>query len=249
MKGARRENIQTAIVHELERALALDQSSFPNHALLPPLYARGLPERAVETLFAHLCYRPGKRILDVGFANSMECHRMMLAKLPPPRHLTGIDIADPVYDASRMYEACVRADITRTPFADESFDTIWCISSLEHFGMDNTGYTKNFSTGATMDKQAVQEMLRLLTRGGDILVTVPYGRFEDHGTHKNFDRHHWQSLLDVARPVADVQEWYFRHTFGNGWHEVPPEELIYVGYFDQANAGAGGLAVTRMTKW
>lgn len=241
-------NLQTKIARELHRALALDQSGFPNIVVLPEFYGKGMPERTVEILMARLAYAPGKKVLDVGYANAMESHRAMVAALPTPRHLTGLDIAEPVYDAGLYYEHLAQADITRTPFDDGLFDLIWCVSALEHFGMDNSGYIKEFSRIPAMDAQAVREMLRILAPGGRILITVPYGRFEDHTTHKNYDRDHWQILLDIARQVGHVREWYFRHTHGRGWHEVPAAELQYVGYFDQANAGAGGVAVTLITK-
>jgi SAM-dependent methyltransferase len=172
----------------------------------------------------------------------------MLRSLPTPRHVTGIDIADPHYDPSQFYERTVKGDITHTPFETSTFDRIWCISSLEHFGMDNSGYTSNFAQDETMDARAVHEMLRILSPGGQLLITVPYGKFEDHGTHKNMDRDHWQPLLNIGRTSSRVQEWYFRHTYGNGWREVTADELQHVGYYDQANAGAGGLAVALMTK-
>ncbi len=241
-------DLQTKIIRELHRALEKDQSGFPGRVVLPDHYGKGLPERAVEILMARLTYAPGKNVLDVGYANTMECHRAMVAALPAPRHLTGIDIAAPVYDAGRYYEHMAQADITRTPYNDAAFDLIWCVSALEHFGMDNSVYTEEFSREPAMDAQAVREMLRILAPGGQILITVPYGKFEDHGSHKNYDRGHWQMLLDIARPAGRVTEWYFRHTHGHGWQQVPAEELQYVGYFDQANAGAGGVAVTLMTK-
>lgn len=241
-------DLQTRIIRDLHRALALDQSGFPGRVTLPDLYGKGMPERAVEILMARLTYVPGKKVLDVGYANTMECHRAMIAALPPPRHLTGIDIAEPAYDAHQYYETTIQADITRTSFSNATFDLIWCVSALEHFGMDNSVYTEEFSREPAMDAQAVREMLRILAPGGQILITVPYGKFEDHGSHKNYDRDHWQTLLDIARPAGRVTEWYFRHTHGHGWQQVPAEELQYVGYFDQANAGAGGVAVTLMTK-
>jgi SAM-dependent methyltransferase len=241
-------DLQTRIFSEFLRALRMNQSGFPDRLVLPDLYGKGLPERTVEILMAHLTYAPAKRVLDVGYANTMECHRAMVAALTAPRHLTGIDIAEPVYDASRYYESMSRADITRSPFADASFDLIWCVSALEHFGMDNSVYTEQFSAAPAMDAQAVKEMLRLLVPGGQLLITVPYGRFEDHTTHKNYDRDHWQPLLDIARVEGYVREWYFRHTHGHGWQQAPAEELQYVGYFDQANAGAGGVAATLITK-
>jgi len=241
-------DIQVSLYREMQRALALDQSRFPEAISLPDNYGKGLPERAVEILIARLTYAPGKRVLDVGYANIMKSHAMMLRSLPSPRNLTGIDIAEPVYDASEFYQQAHRADITHTPFDAASFDLVWCISSLEHFGMDNSGYTADFVRDALMDAQAVREMLRIVAPAGQVLITVPYGRYEDLGTQRNYDREHWQSLLAIGRPLAHVREWYFRHTFGRGWHEVDAEQLRYVGYYDQANAGAGGLAVALMTR-
>ncbi len=248
LKLVGRSGIQSMITSEFTKAYEAGQPSWPSGVTLPPGYGKRLPERAVEILFARLTYVPGKRVLDVGFANIMECHATMLRSLPGPRRVTGIDIADPHYDPASLYEQTVKGDITKTPFEANTFDCIWCISSLEHFGMDNSGYTANFTRADAMDAKAVHEMLRILAPGGRLLITVPYGKFENHGTHKNMDRENWQPLLEIGKGAAEVQEWYFRHTFGGGWQEAPAEELRYVGYYDQANAGAGGLAVALMTK-
>lgn len=240
--------LQLNIFKEFERAMLMDNTSFPESFFLPSDYGKAMPERVVEILSARLSYRPGLRILDVAHANAMKCHLNMLQTLPQPRHLTGIDIANPTYDMRSLYECSIIGDITNSSFPDGAFDLIWCISALEHFGMDNSGYTDNFRRENDMDMQAINEMLRLLAEGGGLLITVPYGKYEDHGWLRNYDKDHWQRLLDVARTKAKVQEWYFRHTYGEGWSIVKPEELRYVGYYDQANWGAGGLAVAYITK-
>jgi SAM-dependent methyltransferase len=248
LKLVGKKDLQTRITTEYEKTFAAGQPGWPGSVSLPAGYGKGLPERVVEILFARLTYAPGKRVLDVGYANIMACHAAMLRSLPAPRHLEGIDIADPHYDPASLYERAVKGDITRTPFEPATFDIIWCISSLEHFGMDNSAYTTNFSREDAMDAKAVREMLRILAPGGQLLITVPYGKFENLGTQKNMDAEHWQPLISIGKSVADVREWYFQHTYGAGWQEKSADELRYVGYFDQANAGAGGLAVALMTK-
>jgi SAM-dependent methyltransferase len=215
---------------------------------LPIPFGKQLPERVVELLLARLSYAPGVRVLDIGHANIMECHRRMLLSLPGPRHLTGIDIADPVYDTRPLYEHTYKADITKTGLPDGCFDLIWCISTLEHVGMDNSGYTASFVTGNHMAAQAIREMVRLTAPGGHVLITVPYGKFEDHGWLMNIDKERWQSLLSLIRPQASVQEWYFHHTPETGWSRTEPEALSTVGYFDQHNAGAAAIAVAYITK-
>lgn len=239
---------QEKIAREAHRGAVEIRTGFPGHLTLPEPFARALPERVLELLFVELIYQPGAKVLDIGHANAMLCHRTLLSELPEPRNLTGIDIADPVYDTRPIYQQSVKADITAHPFHDGEFDQIWCISTLEHFGMDNSVYTHAFKRDISLAAEALREMTRMLKPGGHMLITVPYGRFEDHGWHITYDDDHWARLLEPLRKNHEVKEWFFRHTFKAGWRNVPASELALTGYFDQANAGAAGLAVMLMTK-
>lgn len=243
------EDIQQKIFKEFKRASQLDQKKYPEEILLPKDFGKALPERVIELLLAKLSYHPGAKVLDVAHANAMKCHREMLLTLPEPRHIIGIDIAEPVYDTTALYEHSGVGDITKTSFTENSFDLIWCISALEHFGMDNSGYTDNFSRENDMDVKAVTEMLRLLRNSGTLLITVPYGKFEDHGWLKNYDKKYWQNILDAASKYGKLHEYYFRHSYGEGWTCAKQEELQYVGYFDQANSGCGALAAVIIKKY
>jgi len=248
IERVRKGDIQDNIYKEFERAFRIEQAYFPDKIILPIKCGKALPERVIELLFARLSYRPGSRVLDVAHANSMACHLKMLESLPGPRHLTGIDIAEPVYDTSPLYEKSLIGDVTETSFPENSFDLIWCISALEHFGMDNSGYTDNFSIDNNVDVIALKEMLRILTIGGNLLITVPFGKFENHGWFKNYSSVQWQNLLGSARDVATIKEDYFKHTEKNGWSVVHADQLESVGYFDQKNSGAAGLAAAFITK-
>jgi SAM-dependent methyltransferase len=239
--------MQKRIYSEFQRALAL-KPNLSDRLILPERYGQGLPERVVEILLAWLTVSPGFKILDVGYANAMPCHRMMLRKVKGLATLTGVDIAPPTYDASEYYAKAIQADITQVPLPSESFDLIWCISLLEHVGMDNTAYTEDFKRESDMDLLAVREMLRLLRANGKLLITVPYGRFEEHGWFRNYDSVHLKRLFDGIEALAEVKTWYFRHTFGEGWRKAKADELQYVGYYDQRNAGAGGLAAVLLSK-
>jgi SAM-dependent methyltransferase len=207
-----------------------------------------MPERVVDLLLARLSYQPGRTVLDIGHANSMDCHRNMIRSLPPPRRLTGIDIADPVYDASELYEASVRASVDSTPFEDGAFDLIWCISSFEHFGMDNTGYRPGFAADEEIADAALTEMTRVLGTGGMLLLTVPYGRYEDHGWFRNFDARLLGRVLERLRPLGPTRELYFAHDAEVGWRASEPDRLRDVGYHDQKNAGASAVAAVVFRK-
>jgi SAM-dependent methyltransferase len=239
--------LQGKIYRAARRAFRQSPPGFPEVLTLPPRLGRGLPERVVEIMLARLTYRPGLRVLDIGHANIMECHRRLLTSLPRPRHLTGIDIAEPVYDTSRFYERSLKGDMAASALSDASYDLIWCISTLEHIGMDNSGYTQAFTRGDHLAAQAVREMVRLLSPGGSLLVTVPYGQYEDHGWYINYDAQRWKAILHPVRSSASIHEWYFHHT-PDGWGRVTPDVLASVGYSDQQNAGAAGLAAALLTR-
>ena len=241
-------DLQRKVTREFERAMRERGHAFPDRVVLPSPFGRGMPERVVELLLARLSYEPGRRVLDVGHANSMECHRDMIRSLPEPRHLTGVDIADPVYDTSRLYETSVRASMDATPFADGDFDLIWCISSFEHFGMDNSGYRPGATADERIPDAALAEMMRILRTGGTLLLTVPYGKYEDHGWFRNFDERLVSRFTALLGPSASVRVLYFAHDREQGWRKAAPEELRGVGYHDQKNAGASALAALVIQK-
>jgi SAM-dependent methyltransferase len=240
--------LQRMIFREAVRAFGLEQSTFPAGIHLPPAFGVKLPERVVELVLARSTYVPGARVLDVGHSNIMECHRLLLNSLTPPKHFTGVDIAAPTYDVSRYYERSIIADITNTGLVADSFDRIWCISTLEHVGMDNTGYTGHFTLDEDLDVSALREMYRVLAPDGTLLITVPFGKSENHGWMKNYDLSAWHRLLDPFRRYADVYEHYFRYDRTAGWMQVEASRLAATGYYDNRNAGASGLAAVLVHK-
>jgi len=241
------DDMQRSITREYSRALRSEGHNFPSSVSLPRPCGEHLPERVVELLLARLSYWPGAEVLDVGHANSMTCHRDMVRSLPGPRRITGIDMAEPVFDASLLYADSVRRNICDTGFSEETFDLVWCISSLEHIGMDNSSYGESRSDDATAE-EALAEMVRITRPGGSILVTVPYGKFENHGWFRNFDQDSLQDLLESVRPHGSVHELYFAHAQGGGWCRSDAEDLRTTGYLDEGNAGAAGLAAVVIEK-
>jgi SAM-dependent methyltransferase len=233
---------------EIGRAFSTPQQEFPKSVNLPRHYGEKMTERVVEILIARLTYRFGRRVLDVGHANAMNVHLRMLKSLPGPVDVTGIDITAANNTVRSIYTHSVVENITKTSFPEKSFDLIWCISALEHFGMDNSIYTDQFTLDKQMDLKALEEMLRILREGGTIYISVPYGKFEDHGWLKNYDRNRWQKLLDGARATTHIDELYFRYSDQQGWSVASPDELSDTGYSDGQNNGASGLAVALIHK-
>ena len=235
------------ILSEVGRALERNRGS-DGTIRLPAQYGRNLPERVIEIFFARLYYKPGLKVLDVGCSNAMESHLRMVRNLEPPRNIVGIDISVPSERTRRCYDRFLHKSIVSSRIETGSFDLIWCISALEHFGMDNSSYTDQFILSEDMDVQAVKEMVRILAQGGRLLVTVPYGKYENHTWFRNYDGDHLRNLLVPMECRADIQTSYYRHTHGTGWRVATVEELEHIGYYDQSNSGAAGLAVITATK-
>ena len=243
----RYKRLNTKILSEVGRALELNRAT-DGTIRLPAQYGRNLPERVVEIFLARLYYKPGLKVLDVGCSNAMESHLRMVRRLEPPRNIVGIDISIPSGRTRRCYDRFLHESIVSSRIEAGSFDLIWCISALEHFGMDNSSYTDQFILSEDMDVQAVKEMVRILARGGRLLVTVPYGKYENHSSFRNYDADRLRNLLAPMECHADVRTSYYRHTHGSGWRAATVEELEHVGYYDQANGGGAGLAVITAAK-
>jgi len=111
-----------------------------------------LPRRR-GLLLAHA--GPGDRVLDLGCGDGD-----LSAVLPG---VVGVDVAEAAVRRARRRHPgheYVRADAEDVlPFADASFDVVWCSEVLEHLA--DTG-------------RALGEARRVLRAGGRLLVTTPY---------------------------------------------------------------------------
>ncbi len=94
----------------------------PRARIASPLAARARARRH-ERFFELAGLEPGARVLDVG------CGRLGLRALEPALDITGVDVlAAPGYPGP-----FVRADPAEgLPFADRSFDLVYCSSVIEH---------------------------------------------------------------------------------------------------------------------
>jgi SAM-dependent methyltransferase len=180
---------------------------------LPDGYGIGLDERCVEYpwLFAH---QPGGLVLDAG---STLNQRFILDRLLP--RIAALHVATLAYEGIAYPErdvSYVFADLRDLPFRDGVFDTVVCISTLEHVGMDNTSY----AAGATASGDPVRDRLkaagelrRVTKPGGRLLITVPYGRREDHGWLQQLDA---DDVRDLAAAVGDATVSVYEYHPG-GW--------------------------------
>lgn len=124
-------------------------------------------ERSVEVPFClSRCVGP---TLDIGAAESDYLDKL-------PKGSVGTDLRPPTKPSPIPF---VQANVKKLPFDNESFQTVLCLSTLEHFGRAHKPYGTH-EERYVVDK-AIREMWRVTKVGGNLLITLPFGLHQDHG--------------------------------------------------------------------
>jgi glycosyltransferase involved in cell wall biosynthesis/SAM-dependent methyltransferase len=193
-----------------ERSLTAVEAAMGDPELLEAFRAGGpLPreldpdvsERIVEWPWL-LAQAPVGRLLDAG---STLNHAHVLHRIRPL--VEGFDIVTLAPEARNFPEVGVSylyADLRKLPLRDASYDTVACLSVLEHVGLDNSMY----GAGAAAREQpqaaakgAMRELRRVTRPGGVIAFTVPYGIPQDCGWVRQFDERGLRDLIAAASPA------------------------------------------------
>ncbi len=184
------------VVRELDRS----EAHFTEPAKLPEGYGTGANERIVEIPWV-LARRPTGRVLDAGSSLN---HVEYLDRLEPL--VDELQIATLAFEGAAYPDrgiSYVYGDLRDLPYRDGYFDTVISISTLEHVGMDNTAYggsSPRADNPAHETERAVAELARIVRGGGRLLLSVPYGRREDHGWFRQLDRADVEQLVAAAGP-------------------------------------------------
>jgi Methylase involved in ubiquinone/menaquinone biosynthesis len=161
---------------------------FRSGSSLPRGFGFSLDERIIEIPWVVANLPSAGPVLDAGSALN---HPIILERVMP--HVASLTIATFTEEEANaeLGPSYVTADLRSLPFEDESFETIVCVSTLDHVGMDNSAYGSSEPPSDDPDHEvalAMHELRRVLRPGGRLMVTVPYGRPEDHGWCRQFDQ-------------------------------------------------------------
>ncbi len=213
----------------------------------------GMSERCVEVPWAAALLKDTKSILDIGFSMSPpEWMGVLLQVRELNADLVGIDIIDPVRVKSRyradQVEAVLKVPVRVEDFlsaqpGDSLFETVTCISTLEHIGFDKaTDPTNTKSVFAraesvselnefrdpSTDSAFLDSAYGFLEPTGRLIISVPAGSGGPilHQDSLGFYTHQfeygpeqWSELL--ADPRYEVeQERFYRYNAESGWAEV-----------------------------
>jgi len=105
-------------------------------------------------------------------------------------------------------------DLRNMCFKDDFFDAICSLSTLEHIGFDNTMiYTPDVSKKEN-DKyahlSALKEFRRVLKKNGTLYLSMPFGKYKDHGWFQVFDSEMINVIVDAFH-ASKVIKTFFRY--------------------------------------
>lgn len=186
-------------------------------AQLPRGYGRGMDERCIEYPWFFARSRPDARIiLDAGSA--LNRPEVIAQPFWNDKKLTVLTLAPDEHCFWQRGISYHFGDLRDLPFRDGYFDEVACISTLEHIGMDNAFYTgqRDGAGPRPLDFQlALHELRRVIKPGGRLLLTVPFGKYQQCAQFQQFDAELLGAAEKAFAPSLREERFYF-HT-SEGW--------------------------------
>jgi SAM-dependent methyltransferase len=216
---------------ERSRPRDVDGPARPRGLHAPP----ASDERAIEIPWLLARYDGEARLLDVGYAFAEPAYLAGLVGLGA--EVTGVDLAT----ADVPGIASVVADVRTLPFADESFELVFCVSTIEHIGRDNDLYEIDPVRDESGDAAALRELRRVVARDGRVLVTVPTGIEDDQGWQVVRTPEQWVECFESAGFDVFEDELYIRAK--DGWRSASLDEARREPYREH---GAGAVLLAEL---
>lgn len=212
--------------------------------MLPKNFGLGLDERSVEYgwVFSNLGDRK-QTILDAGSVfNYSEIIDLDFLK---NKQLTIFTFYPEDINFNKKCISYVYGDLRDMMFRDNYFEEIVCQSTIEHVDMDNSmyGYTiKNSGNGNIKSYEylkVITELCRILSKGGTLLLTFPFGKFENHGFFQQFDSEMIQKIKDYLEDIGTPEVNFIKYS-KEGWNFAEESECVnLLSYNPHTNTGKG----------
>jgi len=209
---------------------------FSGDGELPDGFGLGIDERCIEYpwLLANLPNDIGN-FLDAGSALNHKCvidyfrprcnefHILTLAPESACLWYKGI---------SYLFQ-----DLRNIPVRDNYYDIIACISTLEHVGLNNTLYSPNASHSESRTEDFIlvmRELRRVLKPQGKLLMTVPFGLYENFSTFQQFDGELLNCVIESFGEISAVTKSFYRYSAA-GWNMASAEDCAQCRYVEWIN--------------
>ena len=200
---------------------------------LPAGYGIGIDERCIEYpwLLAHLHDGP-EVLLDAG---STLNHDFILDHPVFQSKLIHILTLAPEWNCFwQKGISYLFHDLRDIPIRDAYYDTIACLSTLEHIGCDNMPLTHNDSHREHRPEDfvlAVRELRRVLKPDGSIFLTVPFGSYRHIGVQRQFDRDLLSRAVEAVGKANEVTETFYRYDAA-GWNVADAADCAECEYVE-----------------
>ena len=184
-------------------------------------FGKGIDERAIEYpwLLSHIQSGPGK-LLDAG--STFNFSQILQHSIFKEKDIYIYTYYPEANNFSKNTISYIYGDLRELPFKDFYFDFVVCHSTLEHIGMNNSmyGYVLDYHKDSQTKNydylKVIQELQRITKIQGKILLTFPYGKFENHGFFQQFDAQMVQSIEDALTDSCTIKKSYALYE-NNGW--------------------------------
>jgi hypothetical protein len=197
------------------------QASFTRNKLLPDFGYR-LDERIVEYgwIFSNLI--KGKTtFLDAGSTFNFDYLVEHPAMKEKDIYIYTYYPEEQNYVANRI--SYNFGDLRGLPYKDNFFDEVVCQSTIEHIDMDNSMYGYDLPPASKVIEKSyeymkvIDELVRVLKSKGQLLITFPFGKFENHGFFQQFDTEMVNRILKRINTEGVSDTNYFLYS-GDAWN-------------------------------
>lgn len=196
---------------------------------LPANYGYRLDERIVEYPWIFANFKKDKTVfLDAGSTFNFDYLLNNELIENKEKYIYTFYPEDKSYNHKRI--SYVYGDLRNLPFKNDFFEEIVCQSTLEHIDMDNSmyGYNLKSTLDIVTDKsyeylKVIEELLRVLKTNGQLLLTFPFGKFENHGFFQQFDDEMVSRITDKMKDLGSIEFTFFKY-LPDGWIITSKEE-------------------------